>query len=74
MGKFRKDRVQSHMWLTASSYMVKYLLISLYIRKPFLTLEFPNIYEKNILFFFISVICISKRESVMLFYKFVVWF
>jgi|LakMenE18May11ns_1017448.scaffolds.fasta_scaffold9478319_1 hypothetical protein len=37
--EFRSDRVQSPIWLTASSYTRlnnKYLHISLYIRKPFL--------------------------------------
>jgi hypothetical protein len=33
---FRRDRVQSHTCLTASSYMTKYLRTSSYIRKPFL--------------------------------------
>jgi hypothetical protein len=33
---FRWDRLQSHIWLTASSYLVKYLLIFSYIRKTFL--------------------------------------
>ncbi len=30
------EQLQSHIWLTASSYMGKYLRISSYIRKPFL--------------------------------------
>ncbi len=30
------ERLQRHIWLTAASYMIKYLLISSYIRKPFL--------------------------------------
>jgi hypothetical protein len=34
--KFRRDRLQSHILLTASSYMIKYLRLSSYIRKPFL--------------------------------------
>ncbi len=56
--KFRVDQLQSHIWLTASSYMGKYLRISSYIRKPFLiydcsTMNFP-IYEENLIFFFIS--------------------
>jgi hypothetical protein len=32
--KFRMEQLQSHMWLTASSYMGKYLRISSCIRKP----------------------------------------
>ncbi len=32
--EIQRDRGQSHVWLTASSYMVKYLRISSYIRKP----------------------------------------
>ncbi len=55
------EQLQSHLWLTASSYMymVKYLRISSYIWKPFLIydfaiLNFPT-YEANFIFFFISV-------------------
>ncbi len=36
MRKFRVEQLQSHIWLTASSYMWKYFCISSYIRKPFL--------------------------------------
>ncbi len=57
--KFRRDRLQSHIWLTASSYMIKCLRISSYIRKPFLIYDFATanhlnflIYEKNFVFFF----------------------
>jgi hypothetical protein len=38
--KFIRDRVHSHIWLTASSYMTKYLRISSYIRNPFLIFDF----------------------------------
>ncbi len=38
--KLRRDRVQSHIWLTASLYMTKYLCISPYFRKPFLIYDF----------------------------------
>ncbi len=34
--KFRVEQLQSHIWLTASSYIGKYMRISSYIRKPFL--------------------------------------
>ena len=51
--KLRMEQLQSHIWLTASSYKRKYLRISSYIRKPFLiyTLqllhsEFPHIWGK----------------------------
>jgi hypothetical protein len=60
--KFRVEQLQSHIWLTASSYMGKYLRISSYIRKPFLIYDFAPapllnflIYEENFIFFFISV-------------------
>ncbi len=33
--EIQRDQVQSYVWLTASSYMVKYLRISSYIGKPF---------------------------------------
>ncbi len=62
---FGMKQLQSLIWLTASSYMGKYLRISSYIRKPFLiytciwlcncsTLNFL-INEENFLFFSISV-------------------
>ena len=38
--KFRWDRVQSHIWLTTSSYMGKNLCISSNIKKPFLIYHF----------------------------------
>ncbi len=54
---------KSYMTIPATSYMGKYLRISSYIRKPFLTwlcncstLNFL-IYEENSIFFFISVLC-----------------
>ncbi len=59
--KFRMVQLQSHIWLTASSYMVKYLRISSYIRKPFLLFDFAtapiwiSLYRRKILFAFLSV-------------------
>ncbi len=60
--KFRIEQLQSHIWLTASSYMGKYLRISSYIRKPFFIYDFAtaplsiSLYMRKILFsFFISV-------------------
>jgi hypothetical protein len=47
-----------YIWLTVSSYMVKYLRISSYIRKPFLIYYFATvflIYEETLIFLFISV-------------------
>ncbi len=40
--KFWRDLLQSHVWLTASSHMVKYLRISSYIRKPLLIYDFAT--------------------------------
>jgi hypothetical protein len=40
--KFRMEQLQSHIWLTASSYMGKYLRISSYIRKAFLIKDFAT--------------------------------
>ncbi len=40
--KFTLDRLQSHIWLTTSSYMVKYLRLFSYIRKPFLICDFAT--------------------------------
>ncbi len=56
--KFRRDRLQSHIWLTASSHIFKCLRISSYIRKSFLTYDFATdpicifLYMKKILFLF----------------------
>ncbi len=56
------EQLQSHIWLTASSYMGKYFRISSCIRKPFLIYHFAtaplwiSLYmNKNFIFFFISV-------------------
>ncbi len=54
--EIQRDRVQSHIWLTASSYMVKYLRISSYIGKPFLIYDFApdppyTVYQENFVFF-----------------------
>ncbi len=59
--KFRAEQLQSHIWLTASSYMGKYLRISSYNRKPFLIYDFAaallwiSWYMRKILFYFLSV-------------------
>jgi hypothetical protein len=67
--ELRRDRVQSQ-WPTVSSYIVKYLPISSYIRKPFLLYDFaPDpigiLYGENVIFFFISVLvhCTSCCNS-----------
>jgi hypothetical protein len=36
----RREQLQSHIKLTASSYMTKHLRISSYVKKPFLTYDF----------------------------------
>jgi hypothetical protein len=67
--KFRMEQLQSHRWLTASSYMGKYLRISSYIRKPFLIYDFAtaqpwiSLYMRKILIYFLSVhtYCTTKR-------------
>ncbi len=62
--EIQNGQQQSHIGLTASSYMGKYLRISSYIRNPFsymalqpLHSEFPYIHEENLIFFFICVLC-----------------
>ncbi len=47
--KFRRDRLQNHIWPAASLYITKYLRISSYIRKPFLIYDLAT-----------DPICISK--------------
>jgi hypothetical protein len=55
------EQLQSHIWLTASSYMGKYLCISQYINKPFLIYDFAtaplwiSLYMRKIRFYFLSV-------------------
>ncbi len=59
--KFRMEQLQSHIWLTASSYMGIYLRISSYIRKPFFIYDFAtaplwiSLYMRKIWFSFLSV-------------------
>ncbi len=66
IGKFRVEQLQSHIWLTASSYMGKYFCISSYIRKPFLIYVFAtaplwiSLYMRKIWFSFLSV---CRREG-----------
>jgi hypothetical protein len=55
------EQLQSHIWLTATSYMGKYLRISSYIRKPFLIYNFAtaplwiSLSMRKIWFSFLSV-------------------
>ncbi len=55
------EQLQSHIWLTASSYMGKSLRISSFIRKPFLISDFAtaplwiSLYSRKIWFSFLSV-------------------
>ena len=59
--KFRRERLQSHIWLTASSNVTKYLRISSYIRKHFLIYDFAtapiwnSLYMRKLLFSFLSM-------------------
>ncbi len=68
--EIQRDRVQSHIWLTASSYIVENLRISSYIGKRFLIYDFaPNpiwiflIYEENLVFFFYQCIVVDIFTS-----------
>ncbi len=63
------EQLQSHIWLTASSYMTKYLRISSYIRKPFLCMtlqllhsEFPYIWGKCYFLFYQCLHCSEKSK------------
>jgi hypothetical protein len=59
--KFRMKQLQSHIWLTASSYMGKYLRTSSYLKKPFLIYDFVtgplwiSLYMRKVFFSFLSV-------------------
>ncbi len=63
--KFRMEQLQSHIWLTASSSMGKYLRISSYIRKPFLIYDFAtaplwiSLYMRKIWFSFL-IVCLTS--------------
>jgi hypothetical protein len=59
--KSGRDRLQSHIWLTASSYMVQYFCNSSNIRKPFLVHDFAtypiwnSLFMRKFSFSFLSV-------------------
>ncbi len=61
------EQLQSHIWLTATSYMGKYLRTSSYIRKPFLIYDFAtaqlwlSLYMREIWFSFLSVRYAKKK-------------
>ncbi len=67
--KFRVEQLQSHIWLTDSWYMGKYLRISSYIRKPFLIYDFAtdplwiSLYMRKIWFSFLSVCKIATSHA-----------
>ncbi len=70
--KFRMEQLQSHIWLTTSSYMRKYLHISPYIRKPFLIYDFAiaplwtSLYMRTFVFLFYQCrdsICIGLNSA-----------
>jgi hypothetical protein len=60
------EQLQSHLGLTASSYMAKYLCLFSFIRKPLFIHDFATacsilnflIYEGNFILFFISATCV----------------
>ncbi len=62
---FRMEQLRIHIWLMAFSYMVKYLRISSYIRKPSLLYDFAtaqfgiSLYLRKIWFSVLSVYCVS---------------
>ncbi len=74
--KFRMEQLQSHIWLTASSYMGKYIFayFLLYFRKPFLIYDFTtaphwiSLYMRKILFSFLeSAYCLILNSTSCLF-------
>ncbi len=60
--KFRMEQLQSNIWLTASSYMRKYLRISSYMTFQLLHSEFLYI-RGNLIFFFISAWSTATSSS-----------
>jgi hypothetical protein len=69
------ERLHSHIWLTASSYMGKYLRISSYIRKPFLIYDFEtaplwiSFYMRKMWFSFLSV-----HIQLLVVFNFTLWY
>ncbi len=67
--KFRVEQLQSHIWLTAFSYMGKYLHISSYIRKLFLIYDFStaplwiSLYMRKIRLSFLSVYSVYRSPN-----------
>jgi hypothetical protein len=62
MRKSRRDRLQSHIWLTASSYMSKYWRILIYYcRKPFLIYDFASCNRSHLIF-------LTHKENFILFF------
>ncbi len=67
--KSRMEQLQSHIWLTApqSSYVVKYMRISSYIRKSFLIYDFEtgplwiSLYVRKIWFFYQCRYCLLNK-------------
>jgi hypothetical protein len=72
--KFRMKQLQSHIWLTTSSYMGKYLHLSSYIRKPFLIYDFAtaplwiSLYCIEGKFIFIFYQCAETRKKSKFFF------
>ncbi len=78
--KFIVEQLQSHIRLTSSSYMGKYLRVSSYIRKPFLIYDFAtaplwiSLNMMKIWFYFLSVYtCLSFALSSLRLSVFVFW-
>ncbi len=67
------EQLQSHIWLTASSYMGKYMHISSYMTLQLLHSEFPytNVYEENLIFFFYQ--CNFDRVFTIFFSQYFSW-
>jgi hypothetical protein len=62
--KFRVEQLQSHIWLTASSYIGKYLPISSYFANAPLWISLIQ-YEENVIFFFISAYAVYRSSDSM---------
>ncbi len=73
--KSRRERLKSHIWLTASWYMTEYLRISSYIRKPFLIYDFAtapiwiSLYMRKIFSPFLSMYIALLRPQTATFYN-----
>ncbi len=71
--KFRMKQLQSHIWLTASSYMGNICAFPHILGSP---TSISLYFEENLIFFFISALSLKRKKNsrkILLFYVFLLW-